>query len=108
MIPVLPADSTCFVEAALHAIEERRRDAQIAVRGVFVGHALDVAVDAEDLHDDDQRASRLARRLGDVRRKLVPVRRGQLDTFTHVLSPNRVFSRNRDCVRKTRVAKCSC
>ena len=55
------------LDARLVAVEDRRRDAVVAVLGVAVGDAADVRVDAEDLLDDHQPAAVVRR----VRRRLV-------------------------------------
>jgi hypothetical protein len=56
-----------------------------------------VAVYAENLHHDDQRAPRLAGRLGDISGKFVAVGGGELDVLTHDLSPGVVFEEPRLC-----------
>jgi len=67
------------VEAALAAIEERRRDCEIPVGRVAVRDAADMAVDAEDLLDDDERAAGLAGGLGAIGGKAMAVRCSEFD-----------------------------
>jgi hypothetical protein len=51
----------------LDAIEQRRRNGEVAVGRVSVADTPDVAVDAEDLLDDDEAATRRALRIGAIR-----------------------------------------
>ena len=44
------------LDAALGAVEDRRRDDPVAVVGEAIGDPPDMRVDAEDLLDDDQPA----------------------------------------------------
>ena len=46
------------IDAGLDAVENRRRDGEIACRREAVGHRADVMVDAENLLDDDDAALR--------------------------------------------------
>src|SRR5216683_2271634 len=71
------------LEAALGAIEDGRSQRHVALRGEAVGHLLDVAVDAEDLLDDDEPALRGALGGRPVARELVAVFRCQRDHFAH-------------------------
>jgi len=70
-------------EALLRAVEHRRRDRQVAVLRVAVGHRLDVAVDAENLLDHHHRAARRASAFSAVRGQLVAVGRLQFDHAAH-------------------------
>jgi hypothetical protein len=85
--PLDVGGGVAYVQAALDAVEKRRGDRQVAVGGVAVGDALDVAVDPEYLLHHDQPAARLARRLGAICGEFVAVAGRQLDHLAHVLSP---------------------
>src|SRR5439155_3951483 len=71
------------LEAALGAVEDGRRQRDIAVLGETVGHVLDVVVDAEDLLDDHDPALGLAGGRRAVRVKRVIVLCRELDHLTH-------------------------
>ncbi len=59
------------------AVEDRRGDGEVAGRCVSIGHRTDVAVDAEDLLDDDDAPMSGALGLGTVGRQLEPIGRRQ-------------------------------
>ena len=71
------------VDARLDPVEERRGDRDVALRGVALADAPDVAVDAEDLLHDDQPAARGALRLRSPCRDLRAVGSGQFDPASH-------------------------
>ncbi len=72
------------LDAPLGAVEEGRRDGEVALRGETVRDPAHVIVDAEDLLHDHDRATRFGARVGAVGGKSVTVRRRQLDRFPHV------------------------
>src|SRR5205814_6653084 len=59
----------------------------VAIGGVAVGDALDVAVDAEDFLDHDDGAARLTRGVGAVGVELVAIRCRELNHFAHEYNP---------------------
>ena len=71
------------VHAALVAVEQRRRDHEVAVGGKPVADAADVAVDAEDLLRDDDRSARRADRIRAPCRQPEAVTGGEFDETTH-------------------------
>src|SRR5215468_9968292 len=73
------------VDAALDAVEKRRRQGDVAVRGEPVGHRTHVPVDAEDLLDDDETAAWVSRRHREVAVELMAVGSRQLDPLAHGL-----------------------
>src|SRR5690606_801403 len=75
------------LDATLDPVEQRRRDDDVALPGIIVAHRADVAVHPEDLLHDDQRAARLARRIGPVHAETMPVGGGTLYDLAHALLP---------------------
>jgi hypothetical protein len=74
-------------DARLDAVEQGRRDRQITLGGIVVGHRADVRVQAEDLlHDDHRAASRPGRR-GQPGAEAVPIGGGQRNGLTHGEAP---------------------
>jgi hypothetical protein len=71
------------LDARTDAVEQRRHDGDIAVARVAVGDRTHMAVDPEDLLDDDDGALRLALRSGDIGRRAEPVRCPQDDCLAH-------------------------
>src|SRR6185295_6804860 len=72
-----------YVHAALHAVEERRSERHVAVRGPAVGDLLDVRVDSEDLLDYDQAAAWRAGGCRAVGGELVSVFGAERERLTH-------------------------
>ncbi len=72
------------LDSALGAVEEGRRDGEIALRGETVRDPAHVIVDAKDLLHDDNRTARLAARLGAVGGKFVTVRSREFDRLPHI------------------------
>ncbi len=66
------------VDATFLAIEQGRRNREVALGGELVGDALDVSRHAEDLLDHDDTAARKAVRPGQVGGERVAVGRSQL------------------------------
>ena len=71
------------VDVALVAIEQRRGDRPVAIGGVAVADAADVAVDAEDLLRDDEPAARRSGGIGTIGGKPESVRRSEVDHLSH-------------------------
>ena len=71
----------------LHAIVDRRRDGDVAMRGVEIGGGADVMVDAEDFLNDDDAALGRAGRSGQIGADLDAVPGGQFDMLSHDVSP---------------------
>jgi len=88
----LPLERDAFLDLVLavaerdpgaDAVEQRRGDRQIAVGRKTVGDPPDMAVDAEDLLDHDERALRRPRRPRHIGRRLEPVRRAKSHRLAH-------------------------
>src|SRR5712691_11039051 len=75
------------VEPALDPVEERRRHGEIAVRGVAVGDAPDVAVHPEDLLHHDQPSAGFSVGFGAVGGQFVAVGGAEFDHLAHWVSP---------------------
>jgi hypothetical protein len=74
------------LDVALDAIEQGRRDGEIAQPGVLLGHPLDVRVEAEDLLDHHHAAARFALGRHHVGRQVVTVLGAQLQ-HSHRVPP---------------------
>src|SRR5215204_2357735 len=88
----LPLERDAFLDLVLavaerdpgpDAVEQRRGDGQVAVCRETVGDPPDMAVDAEDLLDHDERALRRPRRPRHIGRRLEPARRAKSHRLAH-------------------------